>query len=421
MSAELTPSVEPQPPARDSRPTILLVGTNRRLQRALHDCLTPAFACLSARNNHLAGVKQLPTLAPDLIVIDASHRDMDPVRTLSALRGLHDTRKAAMLVLDSPATPAACARWLDAGADDVVRMPFLAPELLARVRNLLAARALANEVAQARQTADQALRVKHDFLCVMSHELKTPLATILLQLSAIKHDLQAEPSRELLAGLDRIWRSSRRMHHLAETMLAWAQLDGGIPELNMERFDLGAVASSVAAEFRVHAAQKSVTLELRSPPGGVQACGVERLVHLVVHDMLSRAVQVTPSGSVEIAVGGTEDETWVAVRDGGEPLSPEQLRMLFDPFRSTAHVLDRGGAGSGLELHAVRDIARAFHGELTLRPSAGAGNTLILTLPLRRSLGPQDVPDQRPAPQDVPQQRPAPHNGGGLPASLVQE
>jgi signal transduction histidine kinase len=415
MSAELIPSgVETPAPVRDPRPTILLVGTNRRLQRALHDCLTPAFACLSARNNHLAGVKQLPTLAPDLIVIDASHRDMDPTRTLEALRGLHDTRKAAMLVLDSPATPAACARWLDAGADDVVRMPFLAPELLARVRNLLAARALATELAEARQAADQALSVKHDFLCVMSHELKTPLATILLQLNAIKRDLEGAPSREVLAGLDRIWRSSRRMHHLAETMLAWARLDGGSPELSMERFDLSAVASSIAAEFRTHAAQKSITLELRSPPGGIQVCGVERLVHLVVHDMLSRAVQVTPSGSVEIAVGGAQNETWVSVRDGGEPLSPEELRMLFDPFRSTAQVHQRGGAGSGLELHAVRDIARAFRGELALRPSPGPGNTLVLTLPVAPS------PSLAQGHTGV-HQRPTPHNGGGHSASLIQE
>src|SRR5262249_16715201 len=118
-------------------------------------------------------------------------------------------------------------------------------------------------------------------------------------------------------------------------------------------------------------------VEVRIETGPAHACGDRRLVRLIVLHLLERAIQVTNEGVVQVSVQFRKNTYRISVRDRGLTVSPEERLQLFEPTRSRW----RSGAGFGLGLYVVRDIARALGGDIMLEAADGDGNVLTLELP----------------------------------------
>ena len=171
--------------------------------------------------------------------------------------------------------------------------------------------------------------------------------------------------------------------YLIDTVLEWARVESGRCELAIEQLDLPAMVGGVAVELETHARQKQISIELHtSSPNLPLASGDRRLVHLVIVNLLMRAVQVTQQGRVQVRVGcSVPAGHFISVKDGSPPIADEQRQGIFDPLRPSKGLDEFSGSGSGLGLHVVRDIARAFDGEVSLLPANGVGNTFVLALP----------------------------------------
>jgi signal transduction histidine kinase len=239
------------------------------------------------------------------------------------------------------------------------------------------------DLQHARRAAEDANQIKRNFLRIMTHELKTPITAMQLHLRLLERDPEASASPKLREGLDRIARASRRLVYLIDTVLEWARVESGRCQLSMEPLDLRAMVGSVAAELEGYAKQKHVAIETRCVPKSLPpALGDPRLVQLLIVNLLSHAVQVTPRGRIEVTIGhDSAIGHWISVRDGSAPIPSDQRSSLFDPLRQAKGLHEYTGTGSGLGLHVVRDIARAFNGDVTLTPADGPGNTFMLTIP----------------------------------------
>jgi signal transduction histidine kinase len=231
----------------------------------------------------------------------------------------------------------------------------------------------------ARQSAEDAGRIKSNFLRMMSHELRTPITAMELQLRLIERRSGPRMPGDVREGFDRIGRSSKRLCHLVDTVLAWARVESGRCQLDVGRVDITALAREATTEVEGYARQKGITIEVRADRDATRLATDRKLVRLLVVNLVGRAVQVTESGSVIVEVREHSSGGLVAVSDRGTPIGPEEREASYSPLSVVGDFHRRSGAGSGLDLHVVRDIARAVEGDLAIESSA-VGNTLTLFL-----------------------------------------
>jgi signal transduction histidine kinase len=405
---------------RGGRPLVLIVEDSRPLQRVLIDCLEPEHVTASALDG-VEGLEKAIALHPDLIITDLGMPRMPGEQLVERVRATPDLAQIPILVVSGTEDADEKVRLLEAGVEDVLQKPFLMQEIRARVRKLVAAkrtrdvlcaavgrketdlvvlaadlarsqddlrRALA-DVQAAREAAESASQVKSNFLRMMSHEIKTPITAMQLHLRMLERDPAAAASTPIGEGLARVWRSSQRLLHLVDTVLEWARIESGRSEIVIEEVDLAAMLRDVLGELEGFAAQKQLGLRLDvGPAAKVHPSSDRRVLRLLLLNLVTRAIQLTDRGDVEVSVVHGDDTTRVRVHDLGTPLQPEMREELFDPLASAQDLRWRGGSGSGLGLYVVRDIARAIDGDVVLDRPEGAGNTLTLVL---RRLDPDRV------------------------------
>jgi signal transduction histidine kinase len=399
--------------AGDDRPLLLIVEDTRSLHRVLADCFKSEYRVASAFDG-LEGLTAAETMRPDLILTDLIMPRLDGRAMIRAVRQRAVLAGIPIVVLTTKENPEQELELLDHGVQDVIHKPFLLPEVQARVRNLIASKRardvlsdlvdrhqtdlihLADTVARqqrelqlaleqvetARSMAEGASRVKSNFLRMMSHELKTPVTAMQLQLRILERDPEFADNPRLQEAMGRIWRSSRKLLYLVDTMLEWARVESGRCRVYAERFDLVALVHDVTDELSSYAEQKRVGLSVRVS-GSVEPSVISdrRLVQLILMNLVARALQLTRAGVVEIDIEQCGEGRRVSVRDLAEAASAEDARELFEPVSTTKDLRWTGGPGSGLGLQVVRDIARAIDAEIRLERSDKPGNTLALELP----------------------------------------
>lgn len=404
-------------PTLRERGVVLIVGSDRSVHRLVAASLDGDYEATSAFDAN-EGLRRAVAVRPDLIVTDIGVAGAVGEALIAGVRQQADLAHIPILVLTGAADPMLQVRLLEGGAQDVLRKPFLLPELRARVRNLVSTqralsmlsgatirreadlvklaemitndqRALRSTLEQlqvARELAENANRIKGNFLRMVTHELKTPITALQLHLRLLERDPSVVLSEKVKQGLGHIERSSLRLLHLVDTVLEWARVESGRCEVFPEEFALPEVLAEVVFELQRYAEQKGVVLieRVRGAPLPLLT-NDRRLVRLVVLNLLTRALQVTEHGTVEVELSSTGDEHRVCVRDHGPTIPADDRAEIFEPLGFDRDVRWREGGGSGLGLCVVRDIARALDANLVLEPAEGPGNTITLQLPPLRA------------------------------------
>ncbi len=404
---------------RDERPLVLIVDDSRATQRIITVCLGPTYNIASAFDG-VDGLTKAIALKPDLIVTDVMMPRMNGETMIHELRKHDELADVPILVLTATEDRAQVVRLLEAGVEGVVRKPFQDLEVRARVRALVAANharailncalgrheqnlvQLANDVAQRqsdlevalqelsieRDAAERANRVKSNFLRMMSHELKTPLAAMLLHLHmlerskefAVAPGINSSTPHSPADGLVRMRRASGRLVKLIDTMIEWARVESGRCRLEIQTVDVRGELDAVVAELQSQADDKGVDVDV-DLRGMSPLTSDRRLIHLIVHNLLAYALRNTEAGAITVRAEQDGDVLRVLVGDGADPVADDERTEIFSPFQFHTDLADRAGSGSGIGLHVVRDIARAVGGDLVLGPrSTAVGNILVLTL-----------------------------------------
>lgn len=401
-----------RPLSPHGRPMVLVVASSRPLNRAIVEALEPELATASVFDER-GGVEHARMLHPDLVVVDVATPEVDGEAFVRTLRS-DEELDAAILVITGTHDGHEGLRLLDLGAHDLVPKPLRLEELRARARRLLATKqthdvlgetlgqrdtdlvALANEVAEthhdlaranaeleaARERAERMNEIKSNFLRIMSHELKTPVTAMKLQLSVLETDPEVEHTPVLDRGLERLARSTGRLLRLVDTVLEWARVEDGRCRPEVERFDMIDLVEEVAAELDGNARMRQLELVVEAEPGRPRtAVSDRRLVRLVVINLVERAISVSTDARIEIRVSGDDGRLHVGVHDRGPTMSELQRAEVFDPLKQTRDFHRLSGAGSGLGVYALRDIARAVEGEIRWEADGEPGNLFVFDVP----------------------------------------
>jgi len=241
-------------------------------------------------------------------------------------------------------------------------------------------RLLASE-RDSRSEAEQANRLKDEFLATVSHELRSPLNAILGWARLLRDPkLQEE---QLERALEIIERNAQAQARLIEDLLDVSRIVSGKLSMQMRPVTLNSTVQGAVADLRPAAEDKGIDLRLTEEEE-IMLIGDGDRLQQVVWNLLSNAIKFTPEGGrVEVGLKLVGESAELSVSDTGRGVSPEFLPHVFDRFRQFTRADARSRAGLGLGLTIVRFIVEAHGGSVSAEsPGVGLGATFICKFPM---------------------------------------
>ena len=241
-------------------------------------------------------------------------------------------------------------------------------------------RELAAENARLYEQARLANRSKDEFIAMISHELRTPMTSILGWTRLLK--MGGLSDEEFSAAVEAVERSASVQARLIDDLLDVSRISTGKMTLELETVALQEVVNGTIDALRIPAAEKSVSVitPLRDEPVVVR--GDRNRLQQVVSNLVQNAIKFTPDGGrVDVAVAASDDTAEIRVSDTGKGIRAELIDQIFEPFRQDESGLRKGGLGLGLSI--VRYIVERHGGTIAAEsPGEGLGATFHVKLPL---------------------------------------
>ena len=231
---------------------------------------------------------------------------------------------------------------------------------------------------EARQAAEAANRAKDQFLAMLGHELRNPLAPILtaLQLMAMRGEIGAEKERAIIE------RQVRHVVRLVDDLLDVSRIARGRIELKRAPIELAAVVGKAVEMSSPVIEQKQHVLELDVRSGLIVDADSTRLEQ-VVFNLLNNAAKYTePRGRIVVTAAANEGMVELRIRDSGIGIDAAMLPHVFDLFVQDHQALDRSQGGLGLGLAIVRNLVELHGGRVSASSDGpGRGSEFVVALP----------------------------------------
>ncbi|HUG07565.1 MAG TPA: ATP-binding protein [Acidimicrobiia bacterium] len=220
--------------------------------------------------------------------------------------------------------------------------------------------------------------IRRDFVANASHELKTPVSTIIASSEALRMAL--ERGDESAVGFAaRIEGSARQLDRLVADLLDLSRLEKEHPEVGPVRIDH--LVGEEMQRVRSEADSQGLVLELLTQD--VTAMVNQRDLAIAFRNLLDNAIRYTPEGgSVSVKVAGVGDEAVISVTDTGEGIPTRDIERVFERFYRVDAARSRSTGGTGLGLSIVKHVAESHGGSVSVESQLGAGSTFTIRIPL---------------------------------------
>jgi signal transduction histidine kinase/DNA-binding response OmpR family regulator len=248
------------------------------------------------------------------------------------------------------------------------------------------------DLARARRDAEAASRAKDEFLAMLGHELRNPLAPILtaLQLMRLRGVSGAERERTIIE------RQVRHVVGLVDDLLDVSRIARGKVQLRKQRLDVADVVTKAIEMTSPAIEERRHTIVVEVPRGLVVEGDQARLAQVFANLLTNAAKYTDPGGTIRISATREGDRAAVCVADTGTGIAPEILPRIFDLFTQERQDIDRSEGGLGLGLAIVHSLVQA-HGGAVAAESQGKGRGATFTVRLPVSVTPPAELEAAPA------------------------
>jgi signal transduction histidine kinase len=372
--------------------TILVVDDTLASLKLMTDMLTAEGYDVRPADSGELAVASAAAAPPDLILLDILMPGMDGFKVFRRLCADERTRDVPVIFLSALTETEQRVEGLKLGAVDFVSKPFEPAELLARVRTHLELhrlrRSLERLVAERTEELEASLtelraagKVKDEFLASMSHELHTPLNSVIGFSGTLVSGLAGPLNDEQLRQVRMISKAGRHLLDLVDQVLDLTRIEAGTVPIRPCEFDVAEFVMSVVDGVRSVADERGLQLEAVLDPAIGMWDSDPTMLSQILLNLLGNAIRFTESGTVSIAVSLDHGQLALAVSDTGHGIPEAEQHRVFDDFYQAlpddAPVL--GGAGLGLAVS--RRLARLLGGSIAVESAVGEGSTFTLRVP----------------------------------------
>jgi PAS domain S-box-containing protein len=240
------------------------------------------------------------------------------------------------------------------------------------------------ELAVARRQADEATRLKSEFMATMSHELRTPLNAVIGYSEITLAGMCGPLNQEQEDYQKRILVNAEHLLELINNVLDLSKVEAGRVELSQKPFIVQDLLGDVMYQIKGLAAEKGLELEGtidQTLPLALVGDYI-RLKQILVN-LVSNAIKFTDSGKVTIVIQANDHKNWsIMVSDTGFGIPSHAQEYIFEEFRQVDGTSQRKQGGTGLGLAIVRKLATLMGGNVRVKSEIGKGSTFTVTLPL---------------------------------------
>jgi signal transduction histidine kinase len=222
----------------------------------------------------------------------------------------------------------------------------------------------------------EALHVRDEFLSIASHELKTPLTSLRLQLELLSRRFgkPGPPPPQIAAAQ----RQEQRLEALISELLDVTRIRAGKFALKRGVVDLSELVGSILERFAPELERSRIPVDAELAPGLTGNWDGERLDQ-VVTNLVSNVTKYAPGAPLAVRTLASDGTAILEVRDSGPGISPALMDRLFDPYQRASN--HEGMGGLGLGLYIVKQIANAHGGEVRVETGVGQGTSFVVSLP----------------------------------------
>jgi PAS domain S-box-containing protein len=251
-------------------------------------------------------------------------------------------------------------------------------------------------LSQLYKEAESLNRSKDEFLATLSHELRTPMTSILGWTALLAMGTLDEKSR--MEGIATIHRSAKLQAQLIDDVLDVSRMVTGKLRLTIEPVDMESVLREALASFVPAAEAKELRLRMDFQPGLLFLGGDPARLQQVFWNLLSNAVKFTPAGGqIDVRLFSSESNVVVDVQDSGMGIRPEFLPYAFDRFAQQEGGTKRHHGGMGIGLSIAKQLVELHGGTISVASEGeGLGSTFTVTIPVQATM-----PERRPVPIDA--------------------
>ena len=221
--------------------------------------------------------------------------------------------------------------------------------------------------------------VRRDFVANISHELKTPIGAVGLLAEAL--DSASDDPEQVRRFAHRLTEESQRLARITQDIIELSRLQAADALTDAEVVSVTQAISSAVDQNRVAAEARGIELAMRGDKKA-EVYGDETLLVIAVHNLISNAIQYSPSGSrVGIGVRTIDGVVEIAVTDQGEGIPEEDLDRVFERFFRVDQARSRHTGGTGLGLAIVKHAVQNHGGDIRVWSQPGRGSTFTIRLP----------------------------------------
>lgn len=244
--------------------------------------------------------------------------------------------------------------------------------------------ALALDNAQLLKQSQIAIKTRDEFLSIASHELKTPITSLKLQIEITRRQVNPNenkaPSPEKLEKILKVSQNQiNRLSALVEDLLDVSRINAGKLTFAFETIDLSALVREIVEQHSevLKAAQCNPTLKAKTPI----FCECDRFrIEQVITNLLSNAIKYGAAQPIFIQVSENQDRAKILIKDSGVGIHHDQLDHIFERF--VRAISPKNISGLGLGLYISKEIVRSHHGEIRVKSDLGKGSEFIVEIPL---------------------------------------
>ncbi|RXZ46306.1 sensor histidine kinase [Agromyces binzhouensis] len=255
-------------------------------------------------------------------------------------------------------------------------------------------------LADDRTEAHRLDEVRRDFIANISHELKTPIASVSLLAEAI--DQAADEPEQVRRFADRLGVESTRLAHITGEVIELSRLQARDALRRDELVQVDRVVAAAVDQNRVVAAAKGVDVAVRAK-SRAEVYGDEALLVVALHNLISNAIAYSSEGGrVGVGVIVDDDAVEISIADQGIGIAPEDLDRVFERFYRVDQARSRNTGGSGLGLSIVKHTVQNHGGDVRVWSRPGRGSTFTIRLPLAERPIAREAADAAPPASEAP-------------------
>jgi signal transduction histidine kinase len=349
--------------------------TLRRFSVTLPDLEGEVAFSLETVDSGEAALARIEARGPDILLLDHKLPGMSGLDVLHELA--ESKRDILTIMITAYASLDTAIAATKRGAYDFLAKPFTPEELKASVRK--AAKHLLLQ-RQARRLAEEKRQVRFQFISVLGHELKAPLAAVEGYLNILKDKSAGDNPAVYQQAVERSLVRLQGMRKLILDLLDLTRIESGNRRRDLIDLDVCGVAKSAIDTLIPEATAKRVALELATP-GPVPMRADRGDLEMIFNNLVSNAVKYNrEGGQVRVAVEGQNGTVRIAVADTGIGMSAQEAAQLFREFSRIKNPQTRNILGSGLGLSIVRKVAALYGGDVEVQSEAGVGSTFRVIL-----------------------------------------